>query len=187
MRIPPLAPTIFAALAVAGCSTALVAPLLPSYRDRSVTIASKADFDPARYAGRWYEIARFPVPFQSGCQGAVAEYGPPADGVLSVRNLCLDAAGTVRGAATGKASLTGPGRLTVTLDGVPFRAPLWVLWTDEDYRTAVLGQPDGRAGWILARTPTIPEDRLRAAQEVLKFNGYDPERLIASGAMARIP
>jgi apolipoprotein D and lipocalin family protein len=37
--------------------------------------------------------------------------------------------------------------------------------------------PSGRAGWILNRTPEMPEDRLSAALEVLEFNGYDVEKL----------
>ena len=78
----------------------------------------------------------------------------------------------------GVATPVGPGRLSVRLEGVPVAASLWVLWVDEGYRTAVLGQPDGRAGWILARTPEIPADRLAAAREVLAFNGYDLSRLV---------
>lgn len=169
---------LLAAVLLAGCSTAVVAPLLPGYRDTGVPIASKADFDPARYAGRWYEIARFPVPFQSGCAGAIADYGAPQDGILSIRNTCLDAGGKPSQSITGTARLTGPGRLEVTFSGVPFVAPYWVLWTDQTYRTAVVGQPDGRAGWILNRDPSIPQDRLRAALTVLDFNGYDTDRLI---------
>ena len=42
--------------------------------------------DPARYAGLWYEVASFPVPFQEGCSGTRATYGLRDDGVLSVRN-----------------------------------------------------------------------------------------------------
>lgn len=163
-------------LALAGC-TAAVAPLLPSYRDTDVAIASKADFDPARYAGRWYEVARFPVPFQAGCAGALAEYAAPEGDTLRLRNTCLDAEGAPLRAITGQAVVDGPGRLRVTLTGVPFEAPYWVLWTDTDYRTAVVGQPDGRAGWILNRTPVIRPDRLTAALEVLDFNGYDTDRL----------
>jgi apolipoprotein D and lipocalin family protein len=71
----------------------------------------------------------------------------------------------------------GPGRLSVRLSGVPVAAPYWVLWVDEGYRTAVVGQPNGRAGWILNRDPVIPEDRWIAAREVLDFNGYDLSRL----------
>ncbi|MEM7489583.1 MAG: lipocalin family protein [Pseudomonadota bacterium] len=169
---------LFLALALAGCTTAVVAPLLPSYRDPSVAIASKADFDPARYAGRWYEITRFPVPFQAGCAGAVAEYGTPRDGRLTIRNVCLDAEGRPIRQIEGIGTVTGPGRLEVRLNGVPFTAPYWILWVDEGYRTAVVGQPDGRAGWILNRDPEIPPDRLLAAKEVLAFNGYDTSALL---------
>jgi len=52
-----------------------------------------------------------------------------------------------------------------------------VLWVDEGYRTAVVGAPNGRSGWILNRDPQIPADRLAAAREILDFNGYDLSRL----------
>ncbi|MEM8848413.1 MAG: lipocalin family protein [Pseudomonadota bacterium] len=158
----------------------MVAPLLPSYRDQTIPIASKADFDPARYAGRWYEIARFPVPFQADCAGAIAEYGAPDRGRISIRNICLDEADQPIRQITGSGTLTGPGRLDVRLEGVPLVAPYWVLWVDEGYRTAVVGQPDGRAGWILNREPEIPADRLRAARSVLDFNGYDTSQLLSA-------
>jgi apolipoprotein D and lipocalin family protein len=160
-------------LALAGCIPAsVVSPLLPSYRDTSVPIASKADFDPARLSGRWYEVARFPVPFQEGCAGAIAEYGPPEGGALSVRNICLDVEGRVLRTIEGSARPAGPGRLSVRLDGVPFVAAYWVLWADEAYRTAVVATPDGRAAWILNRDANIPPDRFAAAIEVLDFNGF---------------
>jgi apolipoprotein D and lipocalin family protein len=92
-----------------------------------------------------------------------------------VRNICLDDAGRATRSIAGEAEVTGPGRLAVRLDGVPGAAPLWVLWTDEGYRTAVLGQPDGRAGWILDRSPRSSPDRIAAALEVLDFNGYATE------------
>lgn len=149
------------------------------YRDPEVTIASKADFDARRYAGLWYEIARFPVPFEAGCEGVTAEYGLRPDGVLTVKNTCRDGAvdGPLR-EIEGTARVTGPGRLSVRFSSVPFvAAPYWVLWVDADYTVAVVGVPSGRAGWILSRTPTVSEDRLKAAMEVLDFNGYDVTKL----------
>jgi apolipoprotein D and lipocalin family protein len=166
-----------AAAVVAVLSVGACAVPVAGYRDTSVTIASAAAFDPVRYAGRWYEIARFPVPFQEGCTDTVAEYAVQADGTLSVVNTCL-----VDGAPRrieGSAELTGPGRLEVSFDTVPFvSAPYWVLWVAEDYGSAVVGVPSGRAGWILKREPTISPDRLEAARQVLDFNGYDVSRLV---------
>ena len=153
-------------LALAGCA---------SYRDGDVPIASVAVFDPARYAGLWYEIARFPVPFQQGCTATTAEYELRPDGSLGVVNTCRQGApdGPVR-RIEGAATVTGPGRLEVRFASVPFGgAPYWVLWVDADYQTAVVGVPSGRAGWILNRSPTIRPDRLEAARQVLAFNGYD--------------
>lgn len=149
-------------LALAACA--------PSYRDTSVGMTSMAVFDPARYAGLWYEVARFPTPFQAGCTHTTARYGQAGNG-LTVKNSCRKDGKRV--VIEGTATISGPGRLKVRLDGVPVAADYWVLWVDEGYRTAVVGVPSGRAGWILNRTPGIPADRLKAAREVLAFNGYD--------------
>ena len=160
------------AVLLAGCGAGL-----GGYRDQSVTIASSANFDPSRYLGRWYEVARYPNPFQADCAGSYVDYDAGPDGRILVRNTCLDADGTVIDEIAGTAQVVGPGRLSVRLDGVPVAAPYWVLWVDEGYRTAVVGQPNGRAGWVLNREPEIPPDRWVAAREVLDFNGYDVSRL----------
>jgi apolipoprotein D and lipocalin family protein len=144
----------------------------PSFRDTDVNISSQVNFDAARYVGRWYEIASFPTVFQRGCTQTQAVYTPSeTPGELGVRNSCLREGRQV--VIEGSATVTGPGRLSVRLDGVPVAAPYWVLWVAEDYQTAVVGVPSGRAGWILHRAPTLRPDRLEAAREILAFNGYD--------------
>lgn len=157
-------------LALIGCAT------LPSYRDTAVPISSMAVFDPVRYAGEWYEVGRFPVPFQAGCTKTRATYELLGNGTLSVLNTCVKNGQltSIRGIAT----IVGPGRLKVRFDGAPVAADYWVLWVDEGYRTAVVGVPSGRGGWILNRDPVIPTDRLRAAREVFEFNGYDLKNLV---------
>ncbi len=163
---------------LAGCATQDSGGLFSVYRDTDVPIASKAVFEPARYLGVWHEVARYPVPFQAGCVGVTAEYGLREDGLLSVLNVCRNALGEETSRIAGTAEIVGPGRLKVRFPSVPFvAADYWVLWTDEDYRTAVVGAPNGRSGWILNRTPDIRADRLDAARDVLEFNGYDLGRL----------
>lgn len=159
-----------AVLALSGC-----AAVAPSYRDTGVPITSIAALDAARYAGRWHEVARYPVPFQARCGPATADYALLADGSLSVVNACPTATGVQR--IEGRAVPSGPGRFEVSFRGLPFKGPYWVLWVDEGYRTAVVGVPSGRAGWILNRDPAIPADRLKAAKEILEWNGYDLNRL----------
>lgn len=166
------------ALLLAGCATQDSGGLFSVYRDTQAPIASKAVFDPARYLGVWHEVARFPVPFEAGCYGVTAEYGLRDDGLLSVLNICRNADGSEKSRIVGTAEIVGPGRLKVRFASVPLvAADYWVLWTDEDYRTAVVGAPDGRSGWILNREPAIRADRLAAARDVLAFNGYDLSRL----------
>lgn len=155
-------------LVVAACGQA--------YRDSSVQMTSMAIFDAQKYEGLWYEVARFPAPFQKGCTNTEAEYAVIAPGKLSVRNSCMkDGRLTV---IEGSATVVGPGRLKVRLGGVPFAGDYWVLWVDEGYRTAVVGAPSGRVGWILNREPEIPADRLNAARQVLDFNGYRLSELV---------
>ena len=158
-----------------GLLLSACAVVAPSYRDTSVPITSIAALDAARYAGRWYEVARYPVPFQSGCGAATADYTLLTDGSLGVVNACPTAEGERR--IEGRAVPSGPGRFEVSFKGLPFKGPYWVLWVGEGYRTAVGGGPSGRGGGVLNRDPQIPPDRLRAAREILDWNGYDLTRL----------
>jgi apolipoprotein D and lipocalin family protein len=164
--------------ALAAC-LALASCVGPSYRDAGVPIAAQRDFQPERYLGRWYEIARYPVRFEEGCTATTADYGRVDAGTISVLNTCRKGApdGPVE-SISGTARIVAPGELKVRFAGVPFvAADYWVLWVDADYRTAVVGVPSGRAGWILARTPVIDPARRAEAEAVLARNGYDPARL----------
>lgn len=166
-------------LLLAGCATQDSGGLFSVYRDTNTPISSKAVFEPERYLGEWYEVARYPVPFEAGCVGVTATYGLRDDGLLSVLNICRNPDGSEKSLIAGTAKIVGPGRLKVRFPSVPFvSADYWVLWTDTDYRTAVVGAPNGRSGWILNRDPEIPPDRLQAARDVLAFNGYDLDRLM---------
>lgn len=152
----------------------------PSYRTTSEPLVAQADFEPDRYLGLWYEVARYPVVFQTGCTATTAEYGAVDADTVSVLNTCRK--GTPDGPVeqiAGQADIVGPGRLKVRFDSVPFvRGDYTVLWVDEAYQTAVVGTSSGKAGWILARTPEISDRTRQTAESVLAANGYDPSGLI---------
>ncbi len=142
----------------------LLAACAPGERDTAARMTSIVSFDPAQFAGRWYVVEGVP-----GTDCAAYDYA--GGGPLAVTGYCSG------GERTGEARLTGPGRLTQTLGGRS--EELWVLWVDADYRTAVIGTPTGKVGMILNRVPEMPADRLRAAREVMDWNGYDVAALRA--------
>lgn len=161
---------------LAACS-AVEPTASTGYRDPAALVASKADFDADRFAGRWYEIARFPDPVLAGCAGVVTDWTRTPAG-YDLTRACL---GTNRPATARGTALIAPfGRMTLALDGT--EVPTWVLWTDTGYRTAILARPDGRGASILNRDPDLPGDRLRAALEVLDFNGFDTDALVFDGS-----
>lgn len=138
-------------------------------------ITSIVFFDAQRFAGHWYEVAAFRPASAGACRGGQSDYRPRADGGLEVTEVSCTSGdpGTRRGTAV----LTGPGRLTLSFGRAT--ETYWMLWVDEGYRTAVVGMPSGRRGFILNRDASIPADRMQAAREILEWNGYDLARLVA--------
>lgn len=129
-------------------------------RDSSARMTSIVNFEPARFAGTWHEVAAIGRP--PGAAWRV-EVGP--GGALAVS--------TSRDGA-GRGEMVGPGRFRLS----QFAVPLWVLWADADMRTLVLGTPDGRFAMVLDRAARPAPDRLQAARDVLDWNGYDLATLI---------
>ncbi|MBY8976021.1 lipocalin family protein [Rhodobacteraceae bacterium NNCM2] len=172
--LPRLA-ALCAALVLAGCDSA-------SYRDTSVPMTTAGPVDLDRYAGRWFEIARFPNSFEEGCVGVTADYTVNPDGTVTVLNTCRE--GTLDGEVTtaeGVATSTNADndRLEVTfVPWLPFaKGDYWILDLTPDYTVVVIGAPKGTTGWILARMPQLDPALLEAAKAVLTKNGYDIGKL----------
>jgi len=139
-----------------------------------------------RYAGDWFEIARFPNWFQRQCVGDVrASYARRPDGRLDVVNRCRTAEGETE--ARGVARIADE-RAFAKLK-VRF-APSWlswlpVVWGDywiiglaPDYSWAVVGDPGRDYLWILARAPHLDEVSVAAARAAARVSGYEVERLV---------
>ncbi len=136
-----------------------------SYRDTSVPIGVSTRFDAARFAGNWAVRARFSDEEVSGPQ------------VWSVRVTGTDTI-SVTDAAQGPNDVR---RYTIR-DGARFvpiqQGPqLWVLWVDDGYRTAAIGNADGTIGLILDRNTIGGTDRVAAASDILEWRGYDMSKL----------
>ena len=144
--------------------------------------------DLVRYAGTWYEIARFPNRFQKECRSDVtATYSLLDDGQILVVNRCRTATGEMK-EAEGKARRKGEDEPTsklqvrfapAILSFLPFVwADYWVIDLAEDYSYAVVGEPSREYLWILARSPVLPEGTYEAISRRLRQQGYDPALLV---------
>ena len=143
--------------------------------------------DLGRYAGRWFEISRYPNRFQTSCAGDVtATYERRDDGRVRVVNRCRRKDGSVN-EAEGLARVvegSGNARLKVRfapawLGVLPFVwGDYWVIGLADDYRWAVVGTPDRKYLWVLARATSLsPEDESAALAKV-RENHFDPSRLV---------
>lgn len=152
---------LIALLLLAGC-TAPVADPVAGFRDPDALIGATSRYDATRFAGPW-----------------IVRGGFGAD--LPARVALVDSTGGTAFQLCGAggecqplwlAQSVGQGRYAMQrADGTT--RDLWVLWVDEGFRTAVVGNPAGDFGWILDRKATGGADRITAAQEIFDFNGYD--------------
>ncbi len=139
---------------------------------------SEVDLD--RYAGTWYEIARFPNRFQRDCAGNVsATYTPRPDGTIEVDNRCLDAkGGTKRSVGTAKVVPgSGGSKLKVTFFW-PFAGDYWILALDPDYEWALVGSPSRDYLWILARETTLSAETYDDIVARARAQRFDVSKLV---------
>ncbi len=142
------------------------------------TPASVPLVDLERYAGRWYEIAAFPMFFQRQCKGDTsADYSPLPEGRIAIKNRCRTESGFDE--ANGKATVvdgTGNAQLKVSFFW-PFRSDYWIFGLDADYRWAVVGNPNRKYLWILSRTPVLEKSLLETALKSAVAQGFDLDQL----------
>lgn len=142
--------------------------------------------DLKRYMGRWYEIASFPSRFQ------------PKNGVNTRATYTLNENGAVhvlnetwtdgkRGYIEGTAYKANPNsdeaKLKVKfyvppfLPIIPVVGDYWVLYIDQDYTYALIGEPSRKYLWILCRQTHLDDEIYNQLVEKAKEEGYDVSKL----------
>ena len=116
-----------------------------------------------RYLGRWFEIGRLPMKHEDdGATDVTATYSLQDDGAIRVDNRCFDDKGEPTqaiGEATPVEGATAKLEVSFLPEGlrwIPFtKGDYWVLRIDPAYRISLVGTPDRRNLWLLAREPAI--------------------------------
>lgn len=137
--------------------------------------------DLARYAGTWYEIARFPFSQQDGCHGTTATYALNSDGTIQVTNRCrkggFEFPESVAVATAKVADTASQAKLKVKFFILAPWADYWVIRLGENYEYAVVSQPNRRYLWILSRTPHMNKASYDEIVQSLAADGFDVSRL----------
>jgi apolipoprotein D and lipocalin family protein len=153
--------------------------------------------DLARYAGLWYEVARFPNRFQTKCASeTTANYELLPDGQIRVVNTCRQVDGAMT-QAEGRARLAHRNGPTSKLK-VRFAPKLlsflsmvwgdyWILDLTEDYSAALVGDPNRKYLWILSRTPVLDDATYQRMVAAAVVQGFDVARLQRSSEQMGTP
>jgi apolipoprotein D and lipocalin family protein len=171
--------------ATVACLAILAIPPRACAADDVPSTVARVDLD--RYAGRWFEIARFPNRFQRQCLAdVVATYVRRPDGRIDVTNTCRTEEGTTeaRGIARPATRDGSNAKLEVRfapayLSWLPaVWGDYWVVALADDYSWAVVGDRKREYLWLLSRTPQVGEATYRRLEEEARAKGFDTSRLV---------
>ena len=150
-------------------------------------LATVKDLDLQRYLGTWHQIALIPNWFQRVCvDDTTARYALREDGNIEVVNRCCKKDGSQAeaiGVARRNAHFNSPAILQVRfapawLSAIPFVwGDYWVIALADDYRAALVGAPNRKYLWILAREPKLDEAEYQRLVGIAKQQGFDVSTL----------
>jgi len=154
--------------------------------DKQTPPPTVATVDLRQYAGKWYEIARYPNKFQKKCVGnTTATYTLKPDGNVGVFNQCLIKNGTLD-SATGEAKVVeGSSNAKLEVRFAPkFMSFLsatwgdyWIVDLDNDYKYAAVADPKRENLWILSRTPELNDAAYQNILRRVEKFGFNPAKL----------
>ena len=146
--------------------------------------------DVPRFMGDWYVIAQIPTRLEREAYDSVETYTLRDDGKVDTtfryrdggfdeKIKTLHPTGTVR---------EGTGNAIWGMQFVwPIKAEYVIVYIDDDYQQTIVGRSKRDYVWLMARTPSLPQDQLDAAIARIKALGYDTSKLRMVPHAARMP
>ena len=147
-----------------------------------ITVAS---LDLPRYLGRWFEIARLPMRHEpADATDITATYSLDEDGQIRVQNRMYHDGELEESIGQASAIDDSNSKLEVSflpegLRWIPFtKGDYWVLKIDAAYSVALVGSPDRKYLWLLAREPVVDEATVNHYLAYARSQGYALDELI---------
>lgn len=166
--------------------TAVVAAIAAPLTASAAAPEPKKPMEVDRFMGRWYEILRTPNDMQKNCFAADEVWSRNPNGNFSIVQSCHrdSPSGATRVMHT-SARILDPGRnakfLASFMAGI-FKQQYWVLDRADDYAWCIVGTPEGKYVWLIAREPELPAGQVASLKTRIKALGYSTGDLQASGS-----
>lgn len=165
-RLTLLAPLLW----LAGCA---VSP-------ENVTIRPLPSVDLQRFMGPWYVIANIPTVIEKDAHDAIETYRLDDDGTIATTFTFR------KGGFDGPLKQYNPRGFVVpgTQNAIwgmrfiwPIKAEYVVAWVDAEYTETIIARSSLDYVWVMARTPTLPQDRYDALLARVRDLGYDMSKV----------
>lgn len=136
--------------------------------------------DIERFMGDWYVIANIPTFIEKGAHNAVESYKLLPDGSIDTTFTFRDSSfdGQLkkynpRGFIINKKTNAEWGMQFIW----PFKGEYLIIYLSDDYSTTIIGRSKRDYIWIMARTPSIPDETYRALVKFAGERGYDINKI----------
>jgi apolipoprotein D and lipocalin family protein len=157
-----------------------------------VTIRPLPVVDLDRFMGPWYVLANIPTFIEKGAHDAVETYRLDDDGTIATTFTFR------KGSFDGPLKEYNPRGFVVpgTQNAIwgmrfiwPIKAEYVVAWVDADYSETIIARSSLDYVWVMARTPTLPQDRYDALLARVQALGYDMSKVekVPQSGTAAVP
>ena len=156
---------------------ALVLLGLESVKRPPVPTVSQVDL--SRYMGRWYIIANIPTNFEKGAHNSIESYSLNEDGTISTLFTCRkDSFEGEEQTMKPKAFVRDSTNARWGLQFVwPLKVEHLIAYLNPDYSQTIIARTKRDYVWIMARTPTIPDQDYETLAAKVAELGYDRTKL----------
>jgi apolipoprotein D and lipocalin family protein len=166
---------------VAGLWAAVAAlSLLGGCASKGPEMKTVSYVDLERFMGDWYVIANIPTFLEKGAHNAVETYALNEDGTIATTFVFrADSFDGEEKRYTPKGFVKDTE--TNALWGMrfiwPIKADYRIVYLDDDYTQTIIGRQKRDFIWIMAKTPTIPEEDYERLIEYAASIGYDTSKI----------
>lgn len=133
-----------------------------------------------RFMGKWYVIASIPTRIEKNAYNAVEVYERVDENRIATTFTFREGGfdGELkRYEPTGFVRDTASNAVWGMQFIWPFKADYRILYVDDDYTATIIGRQKRDYVWIMARSPTIPNEEYDRLVALVAGQGYDPAAL----------